>query len=83
MIEDNNHKPVHPYVQLSYVLPKESLYLLPHNIYTKLIKKFKYDTNLKFCWAFCKYFWESHVKLSHIDLEELENYIGEILKKKV
>jgi len=77
MIEDNNHIPVHPYVQLSYVLPKDSLYLLPYNVYIKLVKNFKYNTNYEFCWSFCKYFWESHVKLSHIDLEELE----ECLKK--
>ena len=39
MIEPNNHTNVSPCVQLSYVLPIESLPLIPNNIGEKLLKE--------------------------------------------
>ena len=84
MIADNNHKAVIPYVQLSYVLPKDSLHLLPYNIYIKLIKNYGhlYKNNCNFCWSFCKYFWECHVELPEINIDELEDFILLVLKNK-
>ena len=71
--------PVTDLVQLCYVLPKESLQLLPKELYETLIKKHGdwYDSNCEFIWAFCKYFWEAHVLLPHIDINELELFVEE------
>ena len=27
-------------------------------------------------WAYCKYIWEAHLELPHIDLEELEEFVN-------
>jgi 5'-3' exonuclease len=70
-------KPVTDLVQLCYVLPKQSLQLLPPDVYKKLLEKHEdwYKTNCEFVWAYCRYFWESHVDLPEIDIEELERLI--------
>lgn len=76
MIEENDRKPVHPNVQLAYVLPKTSLKYLPDNIYEQLIMKKEsyYQDDCEIKWSFCKYFWEAHVELPHIDIEDLEDF---------
>lgn len=78
MIEKNNNTAVSPYVQLSYVLPKSSLNLLPDNIRLGLLKNYPelYDNDCKIYWAFCKYLWEGHVDFPHIDLEQLETFVS-------
>jgi 5'-3' exoribonuclease 1 len=70
--------PVHPYIQLAYVLPLDSLHLLPKKMHTRLLEKFgeKYGYNFDFKWSFCKYFWETHVELPEYDIKELEAEIN-------
>jgi 5'-3' exonuclease len=72
-----NIKPVSELVQLCYVLPRNSLTLLPTRFYNELIKYYDdcYRTDCKFLWAYCRYFWESHVEMSEIELDELESFI--------
>ena len=64
-------------VQLCYVLPRNSLLLLPDKLYTVLMRKYEhwYKVNCDFIWAYCRYFWESHVQLVEIDIDELEAFI--------
>ena len=80
MIEPNKNKNVSPYVQLSYVLPKESLHLIPNKIGEKLLKEREqyYTDSYEVKWAFCKFMWESHLDLPHIDLEDLEEFVNNI-----
>ena len=78
LIVPNQNTAVSSYVQLSYVLPARSLHLLPNEIHKYLIENHKewYGNNYEFSWSFCKYFWESHVKLPHIKIEILENMVN-------
>lgn len=77
MIESNSNEPVSEITQLSYVLPKKSLKLLPKNIQDKLNKTMcdKYPENCELEWSFCKYLWEAHPKLPPINLNNLESLL--------
>jgi 5'-3' exonuclease len=70
--------PVSPLTQLSYVLPPVSMGLLPNKLRIKLIKEQPdwYDVNYVFIWAFCKFLWEAHVDLPHIDIDLLEQIVN-------
>ena len=73
-------KVVHPYTQLAYVLPENSLDLLPDKIRIFILNKYKdYYTNHKFLWPFCKFFWESHIIFENIDINELEKDIKSLI----
>jgi 5'-3' exoribonuclease 2 len=70
-------KPVAELVQLCYVLPRDNLNLLPPKLVTELLKNYDhwYKGNCDFVWAYCRYFWESHVEMNEIDIDELEQFI--------
>jgi len=78
MIEPNTHVSVVPYVQLAYVLPRASLGLLPSAIHADLLRENTdcYSDRHSLCWAFCKYFWESHVLFPHVDIGQLEAIVA-------
>ena len=77
LIENKPDKPLTELVQLCYVLPKQSLMFLPDKLYKALIKEKLdlYRTDCDFSWAYCRYFWEAHPNLPHIDVAELEEFI--------
>lgn len=64
-------------VQLCYVLPKQSLKFLPEPLHNKLLKEHGgwYSSDCDYVWAYCRYFWEAHVNLPHIPMDELEKFI--------
>ena len=64
-------------MQLAYVLPRNSLDLLPEKIYKNLIrmKPNWYRLDFKIIWAYCRYLWEGHVDLPIINLDELTDIV--------
>jgi 5'-3' exonuclease len=70
--------PVTDLVQLCYVLPRQSLKFLPEPLCNKLLKEHSdwYDTDCDYVWAYSRYFWEAHVNLPHIDIDELEKFVS-------
>lgn len=66
---------------LCYVLPKNSLNLLPINIHNYLLKEYKehYATNYEIVYAFCKYFYEGHIHFPKIKIEEFNEKILQLL----
>jgi hypothetical protein len=75
-IQKNNHEAFSPEIQLSYVLPKEQLYLLPNKIEQFLKTNYDelYPDNYDFQWAFCRYFWEAHPILPEVPIALLEQW---------
>ena len=65
--------------QLGFVLPYNSMNLLPDKISNYVIHnnicKKSYDIH----WSYCRYYWESHVNFDGVDFDEMEQDIQEIL----
>ena len=77
MIPKNNHQPVGSLTQLSYVLPRSSLHLLPSEVKKKLLEMYPrgYRMDFKIYWSFCKYFWEAHVDFPEINIDHIQDLI--------
>ena len=75
---DHQTWPVEPLVQLCYVLPPSSLYLVPPTLHRALLLNWYVATplDMTFQWSFCKFFWEAHVELPEINLQLLENVVN-------
>ena len=66
-----------PLTQLSYVLPLDSLFLLPSAIKDRLLKTHPewYTEHFKYHWSFCKFLWEAHPLLPEINMDELKRIV--------
>ena len=78
--EDKNI--IHEYLLLSYVLPRDSLNLLPQNIHNYLLKNYEdhYKNDYTMIYAFCKYIWEGHVEFPKLDFDEFSQNINKLTK---
>ena len=78
-VVDKPANPVTEIVQLCYVLPRTQLSLLPPKLVSELLrhKDHWYKGNCDFVWAYSKYFWESHVEMNEIDINELEQFLAD------
>ncbi len=79
-IENKRPAPVSELTQLSYVSPKESLSLLPPKLHERLNQTNWYRNDCDVVWAYCRYFWEAHVLLPEIDIDELEAIVSTFAK---
>jgi 5'-3' exoribonuclease 2 len=70
------NKPFSKLAQLSYVMPKSNLELLPKDICMFLKTNYSelYPEEYNFEWSFCRYFWEAHPLLPDIPLSLLEQW---------
>jgi 5'-3' exonuclease len=75
-VDNKKPAPVSELTQLSYVSPKESLSLLPPKLHERLNQTNWYRNDCDVVWAYCRYFWEAHVLLPEIDIDELEGIVS-------
>jgi 5'-3' exonuclease len=74
------NEPFLPNVQLSYVIPYKFHYLLDDITRTRIQCDIKEVHNPKFQWAYCRYFWESHILLPDISVELLDEWTDDLIK---
>ena len=78
MLARQPKNPVKELVQLSYVIPRPYLDLLPSPVHKKLLQKCDhlYRTDCRMVWAYCRYLWEAHAILPHLEISKLEEMIN-------
>jgi len=81
LLDNKNTNNINEYTQLAYVLPRNSLKLLPENLFKYLITNHEelYRIDYKVKWSFCKYFWECHIEMPDININELEKLISKFI----
>lgn len=78
-LEPNNNK-YSALFQLAYVLPESQYGLLPSHVQQHIYQNFpEIVGKYSIVWAFCRYFWESHVVFPHIKTEKLDTINMELL----
>jgi len=70
---DDNQQKISAEVQLAYVLPEKCSHILTIPMQHKMAPFYKKNKDPQVEWAFCKYFWESHIKLSYLSIDSLED----------
>ena len=65
-------------VQLAYVLPMSSMYLLPKRYQEKIIEYKERTNDVELQWSFCRYFWESHIDFKMEKIEDIEKLFEKI-----
>lgn len=63
--------------QLSYVLPPGSYDLLDNKVSEYMRKTYNLENN-SLVHTYCKYLWEAHIDIEHIDIIELNNVINNL-----
>ena len=76
-IQNTNTTPINPNLQLLYVIPESSSYLIPEHIRKQLYTTFPdyYRNDHKIIWCYCRYLWEAHIKFKYYDIKKLKNII--------
>ena len=85
-VKEENMQPHHPYTQLAYVVPAWNAGWMPLPVQKVMRENRQYYPRLdelEFEWMFCRYFWESHVKLPDIPLEKIEYNSDKNIPRKI
>ena len=68
------NRPFPSFIQLLYVVPPRNHYLISDSLNEFISTHYRilFRDDIEFKWAFCRYFWESHVILQTISVDTLE-----------